>query len=38
MNEAQPGILGPVARPARYLTFSLVDVKNGRLDLKAPGL
>jgi porphyrinogen peroxidase len=26
MNEAQPGILGPVPRLARYLTFSLLDV------------
>jgi hypothetical protein len=39
MIEAQPGILGPVPRLARYLTFSLLDLSRaGKTDLSALGL
>jgi hypothetical protein len=36
MTPVQPGILAPVPRLARYLTFGLVP--GGRLDLRALGL
>ena len=35
MKEAQPGILGPVPRLARYLTFSLTRAPEARKALRS---